>query len=71
MQLPRPKFSSAFSLRGIVAFALLIALALLPARADQIVMKNGDRVTGSIVKKDGKNLTIKIGSVRRDHGVLG
>jgi hypothetical protein len=22
-------------------------------------MKNGDRVTGSIVKKDGKNLTIK------------
>lgn len=27
--------------------------------ADQIVMKNGDRVTGSIVKKDAKNLTIK------------
>jgi hypothetical protein len=27
--------------------------------ADQIVMKNGDRVTGSIVKKDGKDLTIK------------
>jgi len=29
------------------------------AWADQIVLKNGDRVTGSIVKKDGKNLTIK------------
>lgn len=28
-------------------------------QADQIVMKNGDRVTGSIVKKDDKNLTIK------------
>jgi len=29
------------------------------AWADQIVLKNGDRVTGSIVKKDGKTLTIK------------
>ena len=29
------------------------------AWADQVVLKNGDRVTGSIVKKDGKNLTIK------------
>lgn len=27
--------------------------------ADQIVMKNGDKVTGSIVKKDAKTLTIK------------
>lgn len=27
--------------------------------ADQIVMKNGDRITGSIVKKDGDTLTIK------------
>jgi putative salt-induced outer membrane protein YdiY len=33
---------------------------LLPAaRADQVVLKNGDRVTGSIVKKDDKGLTIK------------
>lgn len=29
------------------------------AIADVVVMKNGDRVTGSIVKKDGKNLIIK------------
>jgi putative salt-induced outer membrane protein YdiY len=29
------------------------------ALADQIVMKNGDRVTGSIVKQDGKQITIK------------
>jgi large conductance mechanosensitive channel protein len=29
------------------------------AWADQVVLKNGDRVTGSIIKKDGKNLTIK------------
>src|SRR4051812_23373942 len=27
--------------------------------ADQVVMKNGDRVSGTIVKKDGKDLTIK------------
>jgi len=27
--------------------------------ADQIVLKNGDRITGSIVKQDGGNLTIK------------
>lgn len=30
-----------------------------PLFADQIVMKNGDKVTGSIVKKDAKTLTIK------------
>ncbi len=29
------------------------------AWADQIVLKNGDRVSGSIVKKDAKGLTIK------------
>jgi putative salt-induced outer membrane protein YdiY len=29
------------------------------AVADQVVLKNGDRVTGAIVKKDDKNLTIK------------
>jgi putative salt-induced outer membrane protein YdiY len=37
----------------------LYTLACLTAWADQVVLKNGDRVTGSIVKKDGKNLTIK------------
>ena len=40
-----------------------LSLALLAVglglAADQIVMKNGDRVTGSIVKKDAKTLTIK------------
>ena len=42
-----------------VALVFLAYLSLNPARADQIVLKNGDRVTGSIVKKDSKNLTIK------------
>lgn len=39
---------------------ILILLALMTGLwADQIVMKNGDRVTGSIVKKDAATLTIK------------
>ncbi len=40
-----------------------ITLALLAfsplARADQVVLKNGDRLTGSIVKSDAKSLTLK------------
>ncbi len=40
------------TLIGAVLFAVLV-------RADVIVMKNGDRVTGSIVKKDGNNVTMK------------
>jgi putative salt-induced outer membrane protein YdiY len=39
--------------------SLLGSLALSSAWADQVVLKNGDRVTGTIVKKDGKNLTVK------------
>src|ERR1017187_4913015 len=37
----------------------LVCLAAGAGWADQVVLKNGDRVTGSIIKKDGKNLTIK------------
>jgi len=40
-------------------FLLLIAFLLPAAWADQVVMKNGDRITGSIVKKDAQSLTIK------------
>jgi hypothetical protein len=39
-------------------FFLLLWLAP-SVTADQIVLKNGDRVSGSIVKKDAKTLTIK------------
>jgi hypothetical protein len=42
-----------------VPWFLLIFLLLPAAWADQVLMKNGDRLTGSIIKKDGKNLTIK------------
>jgi putative salt-induced outer membrane protein YdiY len=39
---------------------LVFSLALAAyARADQLVLKNGDRVTGGIVKKDAKTITMK------------
>ncbi len=37
---------------------LFLVLAI-PALADQIVLKNGDRLTGSITKSDGKQLVLK------------
>lgn len=39
--------------------SLLFLGASLLLSADVLVMKNGDRVTGSIVKKDGNSLTLK------------
>lgn len=39
---------------------LIVVLTLAnPAAADQIVLKNGDRLTGTIVKSDGKTLVLK------------
>lgn len=43
----------------IVVSLLAMGLSAMGLLADQIVMKNGDRVTGSIIKKDAKDLTIK------------
>ncbi len=37
----------------------LLFLFAIPALADQIVMKNGDKLTGSITKSDGKTLVLK------------
>ncbi|MBZ5663206.1 MAG: DUF481 domain-containing protein [Acidobacteriia bacterium] len=37
----------------------LLLLIAIPALADQVVLKNGDRLTGSITKSDGKALVIK------------
>ena len=49
-----------FSIRiGTVFLPSLMCLAASSAFADKVVLKNGDQVTGSIVKKDGKSLTIK------------
>ncbi len=45
--------------RGKFLLCFLLIGVLLPAAwADQVVLKNGDRITGSVVKKDGANLTI-------------
>lgn len=44
---------------AVCLFSVLTLLLVKHGAADQIVMKNGDRVTGSIVKKEGKSLTIK------------
>ena len=41
-----------------VGFALIV-IAVAHLNADQVRLKNGDRVTGSIVKKDGGNLVMK------------
>jgi hypothetical protein len=38
---------------------LLVLLLAIPALADQIVLKNGDKLTGSITRSDGKELVIK------------
>ena len=45
----------------ILVTGLLLSAGMLasPARADQLTMKNGDRVTGSVIKQDGKEITIK------------
>ena len=45
------------SSRRTSGFAIFLLLGT--AWADQVTMKNGDRVTGSIIKKDGKTITIK------------
>ena len=45
-------------MRKKLVVGLLLLLAI-PALADQIVLKNGDKMTGSITKSDGKQLVIK------------
>src|SRR5689334_12773719 len=47
------KYSRRFS------FVTLFTLCVLTMRADQVTMKNGDRLTGAILKSDTKTLTIK------------
>src|SRR5688572_4942117 len=37
----------------------VFCLFISPLFADQVVLKNGDRITGSIVKKDSKTLVVK------------
>jgi len=46
-------------MRKAVALAIFLLLLSGPALADQIILKNGDRLTGAIVRSDGKTVTIK------------
>jgi len=47
-------------MRNVFALAVLSVFAFCSASfADQIVLKNGDRISGNIVKSDGKTLLIK------------
>lgn len=50
-------FFNVHKFRGLIGLAVCVSLNL--AWADQVILKNGDRVNGNIIKKDGKNLTIK------------
>jgi len=45
-------------MKTITAFSVFL-LFYCAASADQITLKNGDRLTGAIVKNDGKTLTMK------------
>ncbi len=40
-------------------FLLMVAMGSLAASAEQVTLKNGDRITGTIVKSDGKTLLVK------------
>jgi putative salt-induced outer membrane protein YdiY len=46
-------------LRFFAVTLLLAIFSLSAAWADQVVLKNGDRLTGAIIKKDGGNITVK------------
>lgn len=50
-----------YNLSSGLAAAVSVLASLSPSAgwADQVIMKNGDRVTGSVVKQDGKSITIK------------
>ena len=62
-------------MRKTVALTIFLMLFSGPALADQIVLKNGDRLTGKIVKADGAKLkseligevSVDLSSVRSIH----
>lgn len=58
----RRKYPARDAVRALSSCLVAAGLLCGPARADQVVMKNGDRVTGSIVKQDGQSITVKTDS---------
>ena len=60
-------------MRKILTVTFLSVMSCVPALADQITLKNGDRLTGKIVKSDGGKLVIKtqlVGDVTVDLAVV-
>jgi putative salt-induced outer membrane protein YdiY len=51
-----------FSFLMRLLFLVVFCLSASPANADQVTLKNGDRLTGTIVKSDGKTLLLKTDS---------
>jgi len=49
--------------RSVVRFALFLAACSSLALADQVTLKNGDRITGTVVKSDGKTLVLHTASL--------
>ncbi|HEX3106763.1 MAG TPA: hypothetical protein VHQ22_20165, partial [Terriglobales bacterium] len=45
-------------MRQLTKFTMIVLIAGLPALADQVSLKNGDRLTGTIVQSDGKTLLL-------------
>ncbi len=45
--------------KSVVCLFWVVLFVAIPALADQIVLKNGDRLTGTIAKSDGKQVVIK------------
>ncbi len=46
-------------MRKILGAIAFVALCISSMHADQVVLSNGDRLTGAIVKSDAKNLVLK------------
>lgn len=58
---------------GVCRFLAVLGVICLCAFADQVTMKNGDRLTGKIVTSDEKSLTLKTdyaGEVKIDRGMI-
>ena len=50
---------SPYRLKKLVVLSITAASLLSTASADQIVFKDGDRITGEVIKKDADKVTIK------------
>src|ERR1035441_1398453 len=57
--------------RSALRFTLFLLLSWAALAADQVVLTNGDTITGTIVKKDGGKLTIDRKSTRLNSSHLG